>query len=123
MIEKKILIGGKKMKTETRTKIVYITDDGKKFSTKEAAEAHEKEFMDDSKYDEMMEQIKKNNERLDELNNTRVALMRHIDAIDEEFDRIKEEQEKLFKDYYGEDKYGRIMESFNNIFDKYFKFE
>ena len=106
-----------------KTKTIFVTDDGKKFSTKEAAEAHEKELGGDFDFDTWIEQISKNNERLDEINQTRIKLAEHIDALNEEFDKVRAEQEKLFKEHYGEENYKRILERFTELFERYFDYE
>ena len=105
-----------------KTKTIYMTEDGKKFNNKEAAMAHEKELAnaDTDKLDDLLEQIKKNNDRMDEINEARVSLMKHIDALDKEFDKVRTETEKLFKEYYGEDKYEEIYKTLNKMISEFF---
>lgn len=75
-------------------KIYYTTDDGKTFSTAEAAKEHEDELKsktskDEAAKKEIMTKIKKNNEKL-------FDLKKQIERILDENDNLSEQYKKCF---------------------------
>ena len=96
---------------------IYYTEDGKKFSTKEAAELHEQELEAEKSVDKenIMKQIEANNKKMYDICSARENLLDQIDKLTDKFDKLRDENEKLFKSYYGEEQYEDILKCFNEI--------
>lgn len=100
---------------------IYYTEDGKKFSTKEAAELHEQELAAENKQnDELMEKIEANNKRMSDICTARENLLEQIDKLSDEFKKLRDENEKLLKEYMGEDKYNDLTDSFDKLISMIF---
>ena len=108
------------MKTQT----YYITDDGKKFNSKEAAEKHEKQIAgekNDARKNEISVQITKNNAKLNAIRDAIDRLYDRIDELDAEFDDIKIKNEKLLEEYnnnYASDAFKSAYKTLMDIFNK-----
>ena len=108
------------MKTQT----YFITDDGKKFNSKEAAEKHEKELSgtkDDARKLEISEKVAENNIKMNTIRDEIDKLLDRLDELDAEFDKVKNENEKLFKEYndnYASDAFKSAYKTLMDIFDK-----
>ena len=94
-------------------KVLYYTDDGQKFATREAALRHEKELGEDTKTKklELADKVSKNLEKIHEIENK-------IDALTEEHHKLLSENAKLIDEY--KDKYA--SEEFKNLYDRISKF-
>lgn len=108
------------MKTQT----YFITDDGKKFNSKEAAEKHEKELggtKDDARRLEISEKVAKNNIKMNTIRDEIDKLLSRLDELDAEFDKVKNENEKLFEEYndnYASDAFKSAYKTLMDIFNK-----
>lgn len=97
-------------------KTVYFTEDGKKFETKEAAERHEREL---NAHDEVgkakaQEQLKEFLEKIKALESKR-------DAIDDEINKLYDEQGKKLAEYrkkYATPEEAEFYDKLKNLMEK-----
>lgn len=94
-------------------KVLYYTDDGQKFATREAALRHEKELSEDTenKKLEIKDKVSKNLEKIHEIENK-------IDTLAEEHFKLFHENARLIDEY--KDKYA--SEEFRNLYDRVVRF-